>query len=112
MTPAAACAVSDTRPDSYLAGDDHVSVEGFHSYALREPETNVLDMGDCTPITPGNSCRRFASCIDVSSCVYPSALCPGANCPTSLPPPVDLHDMTAQQAANARRGNTSSIVFG
>jgi hypothetical protein len=83
---------------------ERVQVDGYAGYTLREPQTNVQDLGDSSceeAQTFATPCRAFRSCRTFSECVYPPELCPGPDCPTHVPHPTDPNALTEYQQAAA-----------
>lgn len=82
-----------------------VQVDGFYSYTLHEPLTNVVDLGDESCESPDSfsvPCRAFRACnASADECVYPPELCPGPSCPTAVADPAEPNALTPQQQASA-----------
>jgi hypothetical protein len=84
---------------------ERVQVDGYSGYTLRQPETNVVDLGVGSCEAQGSfstPCRAFRSCrLRDSECVYPTDICPGPSCSTQVPNPEDPNSLDERQQASA-----------
>lgn len=84
---------------------ERVQIDGFATYVLSEPQTNVVDLGESSCDAQdlfSPSCRAFRACRNEDGeCAYPPADCPGARCPlTYAIAPADPNALTGSEQAD------------